>query len=187
MTNNTFFSVDRLSISFGGLMAVDNVSFDVEPGSIFSIIGPNGAGKTTIFNCISGLYKPDKGAVLFKGEDIVGLKPHEVARKGIARTFQNIRLFKNMTVLENIMIGRHTRLKSGIIGAVLHTKKTVIEEQQLINDCYKIVEKIGLTSYINELAKNLPYGAQRRLEIARALATEPFLLLLDEPAAGMGR
>lgn len=182
--------VNNLSMVFGGLRAVDKVKLNVRQGDIVALIGPNGAGKTTFFNCITGIYKPTEGKVkiLHPGkheENIEGMAPHKITSKGLARTFQNIRLFNNMTVLENIMIGRHTRLKSGIMGALLHTKKAIREEEKLIDDCYDILEKIGLTKYVNELAKNLPYGAQRRLEIARALATDPFLLLLDEPAAGM--
>jgi len=181
---------DGLSMDFGGLRAVDRVDISIERGEIVALIGPNGAGKTTFFNCVTGMYVPTEGSVKItppRGEttDITGLKPDRIAARGLARTFQNIRLFPNMTVLENVMIGRDCRLKSGILGAILRTKKTRMEEEQVIHDSHEVLKKIGIERYVNDLAKNLPYGAQRRLEIARALATEPFLLLLDEPAAGM--
>jgi len=187
---NNVLEVIRLSMDFGGLRAMDQANINVQQGEIVAIIGPNGAGKTTFFNCITGIYKPTEGKILInppsgKDEYIQGMPSHKITSRGLARTFQNIRLFQNMTVLENVMIGRHTRLKAGIVGAILKTKKVREEEEKLINDCYEILEKIGLKDYVNELAKNLPYGAQRLLEIARALAAEPFLLLLDEPAAGM--
>lgn len=180
----------NLTMDFGGLRAVDNINFQVNKGEIVALIGPNGAGKTTFFNCITGVYKPTGGDVFIspdgtKTERINGLKPNVVTEKGLARTFQNIRLFQNMTVLENVMIGRHCRLSAGLLGAIFRTKATVKEEKKVVQDSYEILEEIGLTEYANEFAKNLPYGAQRRLEIARAMATEPFLLLLDEPAAGM--
>jgi branched-chain amino acid transport system ATP-binding protein len=183
--------VTGLTMDFGGLRALDALDLDVRPQEIVALIGPNGAGKTTFFNCITGIYRPTKGSVLIRppgknGEErINGLKPNRVTEKGMARTFQNIRLFQNMTVLENVMIGRHCRMKAGIPGAVMRNAATRAEEKQVVQDSYGILEKIGLQQYVNEFAKNLPYGAQRRLEIARAMATEPFLLLLDEPAAGM--
>jgi len=188
MTNNQFFSVDRLSISFGGLVAVDNVRFDVEPGSIFSIIGPNGAGKTTIFNCISGLYKPDSGLILYKGEDIIGLKPHQVARKGIARTFQNIELFSRMTTMENLMLGRHIHMKSGIwSGATFYRRgsKAAQEEIRHRGRVEAIIDLLDLQAARNQFVGGLPYGTQKLVELGRALAVEPELLLLDEPSAGM--
>lgn len=177
-------------MDFGGLRAVDNINFRINKGEIVALIGPNGAGKTTFFNCITGVYKPTGGDVYIAPEKtdperINGMKPNKVTEKGLARTFQNIRLFQNMTVLENVMIGRHCRLSAGIFGAIFRTKATVEEEKKVVQDSYRILEEIGLSKYVNEFAKNLPYGAQRRLEIARAMATEPFLLLLDEPAAGM--
>ncbi|MEA1910569.1 MAG: ABC transporter ATP-binding protein [Spirochaetota bacterium] len=180
----------NLTMEFGGLTAVGKMNFHVNPGEIVALIGPNGAGKTTFFNCVTGVYKPTNGDVLIsqKGEAqqrINGLKPNKVTEKGLARTFQNIRLFANMTVLENVMIGRHTKLKSGLMGAIFRPKSTMEEEQKVVQDSYEILVEVGLEQYVNELAKNLPYGAQRRLEIARAMATEPALLLLDEPAAGM--
>jgi branched-chain amino acid transport system ATP-binding protein len=183
--------VKQLTKDFGGLRALDHIDLDVKKGEIVALIGPNGAGKTTFFNCITGLYEPTEGEMLIKPsaeagqESIKGLKPNHVTEKGLARTFQNIRLFQNMTVLENVMIGRHCRCKSGIAGAVFRNRSTREEEEQVVADSYTVLEKIGLESYVNEFAKNLPYGAQRRLEIARAMATDPFLLLLDEPAAGM--
>jgi branched-chain amino acid transport system ATP-binding protein len=182
--------VDGMSMDFGGLRAVDRLDLEIHRGEIVALIGPNGAGKTTFFNCITGIYAPTEGDIHIHppGGDakrINGLKPNRVTELGLARTFQNIRLFQQMTVLENVMIGRHCRLKSGIPGAVFRPPRTVNEERQAVMDSYRILEKIGLDRFVNDLAKNLPYGAQRRLEIARALATEPFLLLLDEPAAGM--
>ena len=182
--------VSGLTMDFGGLRALDAVNLDVGAQEIVALIGPNGAGKTTFFNCITGIYKPTAGDMVIRRpgqgvQRINGLKPNQVTEQGMARTFQNIRLFQNMTVLENVMIGRHCRMKAGIPGAVFRNPATRAEEQQVIRDSYQILEKIGLSPYVNEFAKNLPYGAQRRLEIARAMATEPFLLLLDEPAAGM--
>ncbi len=183
-------NVKNLTMNFGGLKALDNINLKVEKGQIAALIGPNGAGKTTFFNCITGIYQPSKGQIKItppgkQSQELKGLKTNQVTEKGLARTFQNIRLFEGMTVLENVMIGRHCRLKSGIISALVRSLSQKNEEKQAINDSYEILEKIGLDQYVNEMAVNLPYGAQRRLEIARALATDPFLLLLDEPAAGM--
>jgi len=182
--------VKNLTKDFGGLRALDSLSLEVYPGEIVALIGPNGAGKTTFFNCITGMYPPTGGDMLItppgkKLKKLNNLKPNQVTAQGLARTFQNIRLFPNMTVLENVMIGRHCRMSAGIIGAVFRPQATIAEEKQVVTDSYRILEKIGLTNFVNEFAKNLPYGAQRRLEIARALATDPFILLLDEPAAGM--
>jgi branched-chain amino acid transport system ATP-binding protein len=182
-------SLMKLTMNFGGLKALNGVNLEVKKGEIVGLIGPNGAGKTTVFNCITGVYKPG-GDILIappgkKSRRINVLKTFRIAEMGIARTFQNIRLFPRMTVLENVMVGRHCRTKAGVVSAVLREKKTREEERDIINSSYRILEKIGLGDMVNELADNLPYGAQRRLEIARALATEPFLLLLDEPAAGM--
>jgi len=179
-----------MSMDFGGLRAVDRLDLEIQQGEIVALIGPNGAGKTTFFNCITGIYAPTEGDIHIHPPDgqakrINGLKPNRVTELGLARTFQNIRLFQQMTVLENVMIGRHCRLRSGIPGAVFRPQHTVKEERQAVMDSYRVLEKIGLERFVNDLAKNLPYGAQRRLEIARALATDPFLLLLDEPAAGM--
>ena len=182
--------VSSLSMDFGGIRAVKQLDLDVRKGEIVALIGPNGAGKTTFFNCITGIYDPTEGDVYLNPPDrpairINGLKPNKVTEKGMARTFQNIRLFQNMTVIENVMIGRHCRTRAFIAGAIFRTRATRREEQETIEKSYRILEKVGLAESVNEFAKNLPYGAQRRLEIARALATEPFLLLLDEPAAGM--
>jgi branched-chain amino acid transport system ATP-binding protein len=183
--------VQNLTMVFGGLVAVNDVSLDVNEGEIVALIGPNGAGKTTFFNCVTGVYRPTAGEIHIeapggnKRERTNGLKPNVITEKGLARTFQNIRLFQNMTVLENVMIGRHSRLSAGVPGALFRNRKTREEEQRVVHDSYEVLKKIGLERHVNDLAKNLPYGAQRRLEIARALATEPFLLLLDEPAAGM--
>lgn len=183
-------SVKKLGMNFGGIRALDDVDLEVREREIVALIGPNGAGKTTFFNCVTGIYPPTDGDVLItppgKGtERINGLKPNLVTKRGLARTFQNIRLFQNMTVLENVMIGRHCRTKTGIAGAIIRGSGPRQEEKSIVDDSYAILENIGLSEHVNEFAKNLPYGAQRRLEIARALATEPFLLLLDEPAAGM--
>lgn len=182
--------VKKLTMDFGGLRALDHLDLEINEGEIVALIGPNGAGKTTFFNCITGIYPPTGGDILItppgrKTQRINGLKPNKITEKGMARTFQNIRLFPNMTVLENVMIGRHCRARAGILGAMLKGPSTRREEQDIVDCSYHILERIGLAAYVNELAKNLPYGAQRRLEIARALATNPFLILLDEPAAGM--
>lgn len=183
-------TVQGLTMDFGGLRAVDHLDLEVGEKQIVALIGPNGAGKTTFFNCITGVYTPTKGRIGIdppNGEaaELKKKKNYQITRMGLARTFQNIRLFQNMTVLENVMMGRHSRLKAGIFGAILRTKSIREEEEQCIEDSYAILEKINLAQHANDLAKNLPYGAQRRLEIARALATDPFMLLLDEPAAGM--
>ena len=183
--------VKQLTMDFGGLRALDRVDLDVRRGEIVALIGPNGAGKTTFFNCITGIYNPTGGDIVIsppkagRSRRINGLKPNQVTEKGLARTFQNIRLFQNMTVLENVMIGCHCRMKAGIVGAVVRGMATRREEAAVIQKSYTILKKIGLEKHVNDFAKNLPYGAQRRLEIARALATDPFMLLLDEPAAGM--
>lgn len=182
--------VNGLGMSFGGIRALDQVDLEINKGEIVALIGPNGAGKTTFFNCITGIYKPTQGDVWLQSGDakrsrLNGLKPNKVTEKGLARTFQNIRLFPTMTVLENVMIGRHCRTRSFILGAVLRDRATLEEEQDSVDRSYRILKKMGLERHVNDLASNLPYGAQRRLEIARALATEPALLLLDEPAAGM--
>jgi len=183
--------VNDLTMDFGGLRALDTLNLEIHQGEIVALIGPNGAGKTTFFNCLTGIYAPTEGEMLIHPPDnqktrkLNGLKPNYVTAAGLARTFQNIRLFQNMTVLENVMIGRHCRTSAGIVGAIAKNRSTRKEENKIVEDSYTVLEKIGLAEFVNEFAKNLPYGAQRRLEIARAMATEPFLLLLDEPAAGM--
>ncbi|MEF2145242.1 MAG: ABC transporter ATP-binding protein [Desulfovibrionaceae bacterium] len=187
---NPVLEVSNLCMDFGGLRALNQVDLAVGKGEIVALIGPNGAGKTTFFNCITGIYLPTEGSVHVLPDaanrvKINGLKPNQVTELGMARTFQNIRLFPSMTVLENVMIGRHCRNRSSILGAVLHNRRTRIQEEETVARSYEMLELVGLEKYANELATNLPYGAQRRLEIARAMATEPFLLLLDEPAAGM--
>ncbi|MEA3548302.1 MAG: ABC transporter ATP-binding protein [Thermodesulfobacteriota bacterium] len=183
-------TVDKMTMDFGGLRALDRLDLEINSGEIVALIGPNGAGKSTFFNCITGIYLPTGGDVYLspphgRKKKITGLKPNQVTKKGMARTFQNIRLFTEMTVLENIMIGRHCRTKASILGAVFRGPGTIREEKKIVEDSYRILVKIGLADSVNIKAKNLPYGDQRRLEIGRALATEPFLLLLDEPAAGM--
>lgn len=183
--------VTGLTMDFGGIRALNKLDLDVRAGEIVALIGPNGAGKTTFFNCVTGIYTPTAGDVLMtrpgeeKAISLKGLKPNHVTEKGLARTFQNIRLFPKMTVLENVMIGRHCRTKAFILGAILRNRATRREEEQIADMSFRLLEKVKLAGFANELAENLPYGAQRRLEIARALATEPYLLLLDEPAAGM--
>ena len=183
--------VTGLTMDFGGIRALNSLDLDVNSGEIVALIGPNGAGKTTFFNCVTGIYMPTAGDVLLNQPDkdksisLKGLKPNHVTEKGLARTFQNIRLFQKMTVLENVMIGRHCRTKSFVFGAAFRPPSTRREEREIMETSYALLEKTGLADQANELAQNLPYGDQRRLEIARALATEPFLLLLDEPAAGM--
>ncbi|MDI9569605.1 MAG: ABC transporter ATP-binding protein [Pseudomonadota bacterium] len=182
--------VQALTMNFGGLTALDQVSLQVHPGEVAALIGPNGAGKTTFFNCVTGIYRPSGGDIFVnppgkRRRRLNGMKTHQVTAQGLARTFQNIRLFQKMTVLENVMIGRHCRTRSGVLGAVLRDPQTRREEREIVERSYAILEKIGLAGEVNELAMNLPYGDQRRLEIARAMATDPFLILLDEPAAGM--
>jgi len=170
---------------FGGLVAVNKVDFTIPRGAIVSLIGPNGAGKTTFFNTVAGFYPLDGGRITFDGHDISNLVPSEVTKRGIARTFQNIRLFNNMTALENVLVGMHTRLKAGPIGAIFRPPWVVREERAARERAGELLQLVGLHARTDETAKNLPYGDQRRLEIARALATEPKLLLLDEPTAGM--
>lgn len=170
---------------FGGVQALSGVSFGIARGDIFGIIGPNGAGKTTLFNLLTGIYRPDEGSFLLHGKSLSDLKPHQITRAGIARSFQNIRLFANLSALENVMIGRHVRTHAGALGAVLRTQRTLAEERAIERRAIELLDYVGIRARANEAAGNLPYGDQRRLEIARALATEPSLLALDEPAAGM--
>jgi len=175
----------RVGKRFGGVQALADVSFAIGRGQIYGLIGPNGAGKTTLFNLLTGIYAPDAGAFAFDGRDISGLAPDRIAAAGIARTFQNIRLFANLSALENVMIGRHVRTRAGVLGAVLRTSRTLQEEKDIERRAFELLDYVGIRARANDAAGNLPYGDQRRLEVARALATEPKLLALDEPAAGM--
>lgn len=184
-TNAKVLVTDRISIDFGGLRAVSALSVDIAPGEIIGLIGPNGAGKTTVFNMITGVYAPTEGRIFFQGQDITGLRPDQITALGIARTFQNIRLFSSMTVMENVMISKHVRLKANPFEAVLGLPRYTKARRQHYDECMELLHKVQLDDVIDEPATSLPYGKQRRLEIARALATQPTLLLLDEPAAGM--
>ncbi|MEZ7912793.1 MAG: ABC transporter ATP-binding protein [Propionivibrio sp.] len=182
--------VRGLTMDFGGLRAIDNVGLDIHAGEIVALIGPNGAGKTTFFNCVTGIYTPTSGDVLIhpphgQTRRINGMKPNSITELGMARTFQNIRLFPAMTVLENVMIGRHCRTRTNMLDVIFGGAKVRREERETVEKSYQLLKKVGLAQVANEYSRNLSYGAQRRLEIARALATDPFLLLLDEPAAGM--
>jgi len=174
-----------LTKRFGGLVANQDVTVKVEKGTITAVIGPNGAGKTTFFNMITGFYVPDEGDILLNGKSIKGLRPDQIASKGITRTFQNIRLFKEMTALENVMVGVHSRLSAGLLGILFNSKKVREEEERARVEAYQLLEYVGIEHIANEAAGSLPYGFQRKLEIARALATNPQIILLDEPAAGM--
>jgi branched-chain amino acid transport system ATP-binding protein len=184
-TGGDLLVADNCTKRFGGLVAVSNVDFTIPRGGIVSLIGPNGAGKTTFFNMITGLYLPTEGTIRFDGRDITGSKPHEVVRVGIARTFQNIRLFGNMSAEDNVLVGLHHRLKGRWFGAILRPPSIMREEEEAHARAMELLDLVGLKQRSNTLARNLPYGDQRRLEIARALATAPKLLLLDEPTAGM--
>jgi len=175
----------NLSMVFGGLAALDSVDITINKGEVLSLIGPNGAGKTTLFNLLTGVYSPTRGKICFKQHEIKNLKPYEITKMGIARTFQNIRLFGEMTVLDNVIIGQHCRTKTGVFGAIFKTPAVKKEEERVREKAMATLDFVGLASVWDEKAKNLPYGQQRRLEIARALATDPDLVLLDEPAAGM--
>ncbi len=182
------FKLEGLGISFGGLRAVYNVSFSVEKNSIFSIIGPNGSGKTTIFNMISGIYKPNAGRIICDGEDLVGLTPDRIARKGVARTFQNIELFSNATVMDNLLLGRHIHMKTGVFtGAFLWGRGSAVAREEIKNReiVERIIDFLDLQSVRNHYVTSLPYGKRKLVELGRALALEPKILLLDEPSAGM--
>jgi branched-chain amino acid transport system ATP-binding protein len=178
-------TAEGLRKEFGGLVAVNDVDFEVPEQAIVSLIGPNGAGKTTFFNMLTGVYKPTAGRIVLSGEDVTGKPPHAITERGIGRTFQNIRLFQNMTALENTLVGMHARLKSGILGSVIRTPKVKREEREAQKRARELLEFSGLRGRNDEFARNLSYGDQRRLEVARALATQPKLILLDEPTAGM--
>lgn len=177
--------LNNVSKRFGGLLAVDQLNLEVPKGRILSLIGPNGAGKTTVFNMITGVYPPTEGTIAYQGRKLNNLRSHRIISRGIARTFQNIRLFKSMTVLENVQVGMHCRTRSGAFRALFKSSFAIREEKEIIEKALEILEFLGLTEHRNEYASNLPYGDQRRLEIARAVATRPQTLLLDEPAAGM--
>jgi branched-chain amino acid transport system ATP-binding protein len=180
--------IENLTISFGGLTALKEVTFEVEKGAIYSIIGPNGAGKTTLFNCISGIYKPDSGKISFKEEDVTDLKPDQIARKGIARTFQNIELFSHMTTMDNLMLGRHIHMKTGVWrGATFLYKGSKAAKEEIENRerVEQIIDFLDLQSARNQFVVNLPYGTRKLVELGRALALEPEMILLDEPSAGM--
>lgn len=181
----TILNLQRLTKNFGGLTAVNNVSFDVERGSIAGLIGPNGAGKTTIFNLITGIYRPDQGEISFNRQSIRNMPTHHIVSLGIARTFQTIRLFQNLSVLENVLAGCHCRMNSGILSSIFRLPRQRKEELEALQKAMRILEFVGLDSQAEQMGKNLSYGNQRLLEIARALAAEPRLLILDEPAGGM--
>lgn len=181
----TILTVDTIRKEFGGLVAVNDVSFSVEEGNIFSIIGPNGAGKTTVFNLITGAYPLTSGKVIFNCEDITGKKIYEIAARGVSRTFQNLKLIGNQNLIDNVMLGQHTKFSTNFVHSILRTKKEREEEQRALEFCMSVLEFVGLDKKWNYLASSLPYGEQRLLEIARALCTDPKVIFLDEPAAGM--
>jgi branched-chain amino acid transport system ATP-binding protein len=183
-TDNVLVATD-VRKEFGGLIAVNDVTFTVPRGKVISLIGPNGAGKTTFFNMLTGVYTPTAGQILFLGEDVTGKPPHAITERGIGRTFQNIRLFQNMTALENVLVGMHSRMKANLFNSILRTPKVRREEREAREKARELLEYTGLGRKAEEVSRNLPYGDQRRLEVARALATRPQLLLLDEPTAGM--
>jgi ABC-type branched-subunit amino acid transport system ATPase component len=174
-----------MTVKFGGLIANNNINEEIKSGSIHAIIGPNGAGKSTFLNCVSGIYKPTDGNIFFDGENIIGLPMHLLAKKGIARTFQNTELFSQMTVLENVLVGFHTQYKTGLIGTLIRLPSFIREEKDFHELAKALLRYVGLDEYADEEARNLPFGHQRRLEIARALAISPKILMLDEPAAGL--
>jgi branched-chain amino acid transport system ATP-binding protein len=176
--------LEHVTKRFGGLTAVDDVSFNVARGEVFALIGPNGAGKTTLFNCVTGLFPPTEGRIIFEGRDVGGRRPHDVADLGIARTFQNIRLFEYMSALDNVRVGQHVRMRAKLWDAMLKTPRERREEREVTERARELLKFVGIEHQAGSYARNLPYGQQRRLEIARALATRPRLLLLDEPAAG---
>jgi branched-chain amino acid transport system ATP-binding protein len=177
--------LDDITVRFGGLVALSQLSFSINSGEIVGLIGPNGAGKTTVFNVLTGVYRASKGDVRFEGKSILGKRPHEIFSRGVARTFQNIRLFSAMTAVENAMVARHCRSKKGVVGAIFRTLSQRREERQIRAKALEALKVMGVDKYADTVASNLPYGLQRRLEIARALASQPRVILLDEPAAGM--
>jgi len=177
--------VKQMTHYFGGLRAVNNYNLEVEPGQVRGLIGPNGAGKTTIFNLITGIYKPTEGEVLLEGQNLVGMRPHQIASLGLARTFQNLRLWRHMTVLEHVKQARYSKLDYGLVGAFFGTPKLHREEDESDRIAHELLELVGIPQYADQIVTNLPYGAQRRVELARALAVEPKILFLDEPTAGM--
>lgn len=179
--------INGLTMRFSGITAIEDLSFDVQKGSITSLIGPNGAGKTSVFNCLTGFYKATEGDIIYEGQSLIGLKPYKITHRGIIRTFQNVRLFKNMTVLENVMSGAHSVSKQSVLGALIRHPTARREEREILESAEHFLEYVGILDKKNELAKNLSYGDQRRTELARALAAKPNLLLLDEPAAGLNR
>lgn len=185
MSEQIILKIAGVNKRFGGLQALSNVNVEIAKGQIYGLIGPNGAGKTTFFNVITGLYQPDSGSFELAGKPYSPTAPHEVAKAGIARTFQNIRLFSEMTALENVMVGRHVRTHQGVLGAILRYKAARQEEQEIRARAMELLEFVGIAKFANRTSRHLSYGDQRRLEIARALATDPQLLALDEPAAGM--
>ena len=185
MKNGTLLDARGIDKRFGGVQALSEVSFSIRDGEIYGLIGPNGAGKTSLFNVLTGIYEPDGGTFTFAGAPLDRLKPNQVAERGIARTFQNIRLFQNLSALENVMIGRHVRTRAGVFGAIFRDRATLAEESAITSRAYQLLDYVGVAGRANDLAKHLAYGDQRRLESARALATGPKLLALDEPAAGM--
>lgn len=184
-TDNLILKCENVVMDYDGFKALNNCNFSVQYHELRVVIGPNGAGKTTLFNVLTGIYTPDEGRFTFRGRDISGLKPHRIAAAGIARTFQNIRLFANLSALENVMIGRHVRTRAGVLGAILRDRGTLAEEAEIERRARELLDYVGIAARANDAAGSLPYGDQRRLEIARALATDPALLALDEPAAGM--
>lgn len=185
MSHTSILQLDGVSRHFGGLQVLQGVNFDIPAGSVFGLIGPNGAGKTTVFNLITGLLQPNAGTIRFQGESLLGLKPHQITQRGIARTFQNIRIFKEMSLLENVMVGIHMHLKYGAFGLLVATPLFRQEERRARDRALELLSWVGLAGKAHEAADNLSYGDQRKLELARALATDPKLLLLDEPVAGM--
>jgi branched-chain amino acid transport system ATP-binding protein len=184
-SNGNLVVAEQVRKEFGGLVATNDVDFTIPRGSVVSLIGPNGAGKTTFFNMLTGVYKPTSGRIVFDGEDVTGMPPHAITERGIGRTFQNIRLFQNMTALENVLVGMHSRLKGGILSSIVRTPRIRKEEETARERGRELLRFSGLRNKDDEIARNLSYGDQRRLEVARALATQPKLLLLDEPTAGM--